>query len=155
MPARRHPLPPLQISIKRKHISGNTVTWVSGDMFSLYWAGGGHIRLSTINDACTTPPASTTSDLNKEKTYFRQYGDLGFRRYVFSLLGGRRPHPTVNNQRCLHDATRFHHFHRVPDNHLRGRQQYSCIGLASVWGRLLVRGQLCNYGVARPSAYRR
>ena len=42
-------------------VSGTTVTWVSGDMFSLYWAGGGHIRLSTISDACTTPPASTTS----------------------------------------------------------------------------------------------
>ena len=43
------------------NVSGSTVTWVSGDPFSLYWLGGGHIRLSTINDACTTPPASTTS----------------------------------------------------------------------------------------------
>jgi hypothetical protein len=44
-------------------VSGNTVTWVSGDMFSLYWVAGGngHIRLSANNDACTTPPATTTS----------------------------------------------------------------------------------------------
>ena len=44
-------------------VAGNTVTWVSGDMFSLYWVTGGygHIRLSANNDACTTPPNSTTS----------------------------------------------------------------------------------------------
>jgi len=35
----------------------------TGDSFSLYWMTGGNgtIRLSTNNDACTTPPASTTS----------------------------------------------------------------------------------------------
>ena len=40
-----------------------TLTWVSGETFSLYWVtgGNGHIRLSANNDACTTPPASTTS----------------------------------------------------------------------------------------------
>jgi len=40
-----------------------TVTNTSGDPFSLYWitGGAGTIRLSTTNDACTTPPASTTS----------------------------------------------------------------------------------------------
>jgi hypothetical protein len=44
-------------------VSGNTVTWVSGNTFSLYWVtgGNGHIRLSSNNDACTTPPATTTS----------------------------------------------------------------------------------------------
>jgi hypothetical protein len=44
-------------------VAGNTVTWVSGDNFSLYWitGGNGHIRLSANNDACTTPPNSTTS----------------------------------------------------------------------------------------------
>jgi hypothetical protein len=51
-------------------VSGNTVTnnpAASGtpgsDLFSLYWVtgGNGHIRLSTNNDACTTPPATTTS----------------------------------------------------------------------------------------------
>jgi hypothetical protein len=44
-------------------VSGNKVTWVSGDSFSLYWVAGGngHIRLSTNNDACTTPPNTTTS----------------------------------------------------------------------------------------------
>ena len=35
----------------------------TGDAFSLYWitGGAGTIRLSANNDACTTPPASTTS----------------------------------------------------------------------------------------------
>jgi hypothetical protein len=35
----------------------------TGDAFSLYWITGGNgtIRLSSNNDACTTPPASTTS----------------------------------------------------------------------------------------------
>jgi hypothetical protein len=35
----------------------------TGDAFSLYWitGGNGSIRLSSNNDACTTPPASTTS----------------------------------------------------------------------------------------------
>jgi len=51
-------------------VSGNTVTnnpYASGspgsDLFSLYWVtgGNGHIRLSTNNDACIAPPASTTS----------------------------------------------------------------------------------------------
>jgi hypothetical protein len=44
-------------------VAGNTVTWVSGNNFSLYWitGGNGHIRLSYNNDACTTPPNSTTS----------------------------------------------------------------------------------------------
>jgi hypothetical protein len=44
-------------------MSGTTLTWVSGDNFSLYWVtgGNGHIRLSANNDACTTPPNSTTS----------------------------------------------------------------------------------------------
>lgn len=44
-------------------VSGNTVTWGSGDSFSLYWVAGGngHIRLSSNNDACTTPPNTTTS----------------------------------------------------------------------------------------------
>ena len=44
-------------------VSGNTVTWVSGDSFSLYWVtgGNGHIRLSSNADACTTPPNTTTS----------------------------------------------------------------------------------------------
>jgi hypothetical protein len=44
-------------------VSGATLTWVSGDNFSLYWVtgGNGHIRLSANNDACTTPPNSTTS----------------------------------------------------------------------------------------------
>jgi len=44
-------------------VAGNTVTWLSGDMFSLYWVtgGNGHIRLSANNDACTTSPNSTTS----------------------------------------------------------------------------------------------
>jgi hypothetical protein len=52
-------------------ISGNTVAnnpAASGtpgsDLFSLYWVtgGNGHIRLSTSNDACITPPAATTSN---------------------------------------------------------------------------------------------
>lgn len=40
-----------------------TVTNTSGDLFSLYWitGGNGSIRLSANNDACTTPPANTTS----------------------------------------------------------------------------------------------
>src|SRR5262249_12564238 len=44
-------------------VSGNTVTYVSGDNFSLYWTAGGngHIRLSSNNDACITPPNTTTS----------------------------------------------------------------------------------------------
>jgi len=44
-------------------VSGNTVTWTSGDNFSLYWVtgGNGHIRLSSNNDACITPPNATTS----------------------------------------------------------------------------------------------
>jgi len=35
----------------------------TGDAFSLYWitGGNGSIRLSSNNDACTTPPAATTS----------------------------------------------------------------------------------------------
>jgi hypothetical protein len=35
----------------------------TGDLFSLYWIAGGNgsIRLSSNNDACATPPASTTS----------------------------------------------------------------------------------------------
>jgi len=35
----------------------------SGDLFSLYWitGGNGSIRLSSNNDACLTPPATTTS----------------------------------------------------------------------------------------------
>ena len=35
----------------------------TGDSFSLYWVAGGNgaIRLSSNNDACTTPPATTTS----------------------------------------------------------------------------------------------
>ena len=37
---------------------------LGSDLFSLYWVtgGNGHIRLSTSNDACITPPASTTSN---------------------------------------------------------------------------------------------
>jgi hypothetical protein len=51
-------------------VSGDTVTnnpAASGtpgsDLFSLYWVtgGNGHIRLSTNNDACISPPATTTS----------------------------------------------------------------------------------------------
>ncbi|MGA2134998.1 MAG: hypothetical protein ABSH50_22160 [Bryobacteraceae bacterium] len=44
-------------------VAGNTLTWVSGNNFSLYWVAGGNgkIRLSPNNDACTTPPGSTTS----------------------------------------------------------------------------------------------
>ncbi|HTQ57259.1 MAG TPA: hypothetical protein VMI94_22470 [Bryobacteraceae bacterium] len=44
-------------------VAGNTVTWLSGDNFSLYWVtgGNGRIRLSANNDACITPPSSTTS----------------------------------------------------------------------------------------------
>jgi hypothetical protein len=44
-------------------VAANTVTWAGGDMFSLYWVtgGNGHIRLSANNDACITPPNSTTS----------------------------------------------------------------------------------------------
>ncbi len=51
-------------------VSGNVVAnnpSASGtpgaDLFSLYWitGGNGHIRLSTNNDACLTPPANTTS----------------------------------------------------------------------------------------------
>jgi len=44
-------------------VAGNVVTWVSGDSFSLYWTAGGNgkIRLSVNNDACITPPNSTTS----------------------------------------------------------------------------------------------
>jgi len=51
-------------------VSGNTLAnypapaGVPGsDFFSLYWitGGNGHIRLSTNNDACITPPAGTTS----------------------------------------------------------------------------------------------
>lgn len=41
-----------------------TVTNTSGDLFSLYWiqgGGAGTLRLSSNNDACTTPPATTTS----------------------------------------------------------------------------------------------
>jgi len=41
-----------------------TVTHTSGDSFSLYWIQGGNgtIRLSSNNDACITPPNSTTSN---------------------------------------------------------------------------------------------
>lgn len=44
-------------------VAGNVVTWLSGDNFSLYWTAGGNgkIRLSVNNDACITPPSSTTS----------------------------------------------------------------------------------------------
>jgi hypothetical protein len=51
-------------------VSGNTVAnnpaasgYAGSDLFSLYWVtgGNGHIRLSTNNDACISPPASTTS----------------------------------------------------------------------------------------------
>ena len=51
-------------------VSGNIVTnnpaasgSAGSDLFSLYWitGGNGHIRLSTNNDACVTPPANTTS----------------------------------------------------------------------------------------------
>jgi hypothetical protein len=51
-------------------VSGNTVAnnpstsgYPGSDFFSLYWVtgGNGHIRLSANNDACITPPASTTS----------------------------------------------------------------------------------------------
>jgi hypothetical protein len=51
-------------------VSGNTVAnnpsasgYPGSDLFSLYWVtgGNGHIRLSANNDACISPPASTTS----------------------------------------------------------------------------------------------
>ena len=46
-------------------VSGNTVTWVSGNLFSLYWVTGGNgtVRLSTVSssDACATPPNTTSS----------------------------------------------------------------------------------------------
>ena len=44
-------------------VAGHTVTWLSGDLFSLYWVtrGNGKIRLSAKDDACLTPPAATTS----------------------------------------------------------------------------------------------
>ena len=46
-------------------VSGSNVTWASGDPFSLYWitGGNGRIRLSSNNDACTspTPPSTTTA----------------------------------------------------------------------------------------------
>ncbi len=51
-------------------VSGNVVAnnpsasgYPGSDLFSLYWTtgGNGHIRLSANNDACATPPASTTS----------------------------------------------------------------------------------------------
>lgn len=70
-------------------VSGNTVTWLSGDTFSLYWVtgGNGHIRLSANTDACITPPNTTTST---------EYTITGFVDGTHLTVAGSPPAGNVN-----------------------------------------------------------